>query len=108
MLPVSLVFELSSPARLEAVGVDNAVARPGGVAGGAARSIRFEGSVTGPDEGYVPLASLEAAPDARTIVPVAHAGPVRWVRVTIDTDHGGGTWVYLDEVIALGEAEPAP
>jgi hypothetical protein len=108
VLPVSLVFELIAPARLEAVGVDNAIDRPRGVEGGAARSIRFEGSAEGPAAGYVALATLEADPDARTIVPVTHVGPVRWIRVSIDTDHGGGTWVYLDEVIALGRVDPVP
>jgi outer membrane protein OmpA-like peptidoglycan-associated protein len=107
-LPATIVFELLAPVRLDAVGVDNVGPRPGGVVGGAARSIRFEGSATGAEEGFVPLAALEAEPDARTVVPVSHSDPVRWVRVTIESDHGGGTWVYLDEVIALGEMEPAP
>lgn len=106
-LPATIVFELLSPARLSAVGVDNVGPRPGGVVGHAARSIRFEGSATGPEDGFVSLAALEAEPDARPIVPVSHSEPVRWIRVTIESDHGGGTWVYLDEVIALGEMKSA-
>jgi outer membrane protein OmpA-like peptidoglycan-associated protein len=105
---VTLVFELRAPSVLDAVGADNAGARPGGVAGGAVRELAFEGSPTGPESGYAPLAVLELQPDERRTVPVTHAGPVRWIRVTVRSDHGGGTYAYLDEIIAVGEQPPPP
>jgi len=104
--PYVFVFELRAPTRLARVGVDNAEARPGGVAGGAARRIAVEASATGPDRGYVALGTLEAAPDAVALIEVAPPGPMRWLRYTVHDNHGGKGWTYLDDVVAYGEQAP--
>jgi outer membrane protein OmpA-like peptidoglycan-associated protein len=107
-MPHSFVFELRAPTRLSRIGVNNAIARPGGVAGGAARTFDIEASADSPDAGYNPLGTLEVEPDAIGLIEVALDQPVRWVRYTLREDHGAGTWVYFDEVIAHGEQEPVP
>ncbi|MGE0745554.1 MAG: OmpA family protein [Rhodospirillales bacterium] len=104
--PYAFVFELRAPTRLGQVGIDNAEARPGGVAGGAARRVSVEASAAGPDRGFAALGALDATPDAVALLDVAPAAPVRWLRFTVHDNHGGKGWTYLDDVIAYGEQAP--
>jgi len=106
-LPYTFVFELMADTILTQVGIAGAGERPGGVAGGSAKSIRVEASSTGSDDGYVEIARLEATPDGVTLADVADETPYRWLRFTIEGAQTETPWVYFTEVIAHG-AQAAP
>lgn len=101
--PYTFTFELIAPATITAVGIHGAGERPGGVAGGSARLIDIEASSEGPDTGYAPLASIDAAPEGPTLAPVAGDQPVRWLRFTVNGPQTAeAAWIYLTEVMAHG------
>ncbi len=105
--PYEFVFELLAPALLTQVGIDGAGERPGGVAGGSAKSVLVEGSAQGPESGFVELARLAAAQDGATLADVAHATPVRWLRFTVTgAQESDAAWIYFDEVLAYGSLTP--
>lgn len=105
--PFSFVFELIAPVTLDAVGVDGAGERPGGVQGGSVGGTIVEGSAEGPDRGWVELARLRAAPEGPTLAEVAPGPPMRWLRFTVtDAISPDATWIYFDEVIAHGAVAP--
>lgn len=106
-LPHSFTFELIAPTELSAVGVDGAGARPGGVAGGSAGAVLVEGSSEGPEVGFTEIARIAAAEEGPTMVAVAAAEPLRWLRFTIEgTLEPEAAFAYLDEVIAHGNVTP--
>jgi len=106
-LPQVFVFELRAPTLVSHVGIDNAGPRPGGVAGAAVRTVGVEGSAESLETGFVPLATIEAAADGETLVAVAPAGPLRWLRFTVEsTQNPEATWAYFDEAIAQGTQTP--
>ena len=108
-LPYTFVFELRAPTRVRQVGIAGAGERPGGIQGGSARGVTVEASSEGPETGYRQIASLEAAPDGETLVPVAAGAPIRWLRFTVSSNHGSGIWTYIGEAIVRGEqALPDP
>jgi len=104
--PYEFVFELIAETTLTQVGIDGAGERPGGVAGGSAKSVLIEGSAESPEAGYVELARIEAAPDGATLADVAVDMPVRWLRFTVEGAQTETPWLYFDEVIAYGETTP--
>ena len=101
--PWQFVFELRAPTRLTALGVRGAGKRPAGGVTSSARGIRFEASAQAADSGFVELARIDAAADGESMIELQGTEPVRWLRLSIDSDHAGGVWPYLDEVIAFGE-----
>ena len=105
--PHSFTFELIAPAQLTAVGIDGAGPRPGGVAGGSAATVRVEGSSEGPTGGFSEIARLEAAAEGPTMVAVATAEPLRWLRFTVEgAQDPAAAFLYLDEVVAEGTVTP--
>lgn len=104
--PFSFVFELRAPTRLSQVGVEGAGARPGGVVGASARTVRVEASSESADAGYVALGAMEAADEGETLIAVSLDREVRWLRFTIEANHGGVGWTYLDGVVAYGAQNP--
>jgi len=105
--PHSFVVELMAPAVLEKVGVDGAGERPGGVAGGSAGTVRVEGSADGPDTGFRPLATFQAAAEGETVVQPRGEGKVRWLRFTIEgAQNEDANFLYLDELVAYGTLDP--
>ncbi len=105
--PYEFVFELLAPAMLTQVGIDGAGERPGGVAGGSARSVLIEGSGDGPASGYVELARIEADPQGPTLADVTASTPIRWLRFTVEGGQKDDvSWIYLDEVLAYGSLTP--
>jgi len=104
--PWQFVFELRVPTRLSALGVRGSGLRPAGGVTSSARGLRFEASAQAVDAGYVEVAKGEAAAVGETLIDVPPAPPVRWIRLSIASDHADGLWPYLDEVIAYGEQAP--
>ena len=104
--PFVFVFELRAPTRLSHVGVEGAGARPGGVAGAAAQSVLIEASAEGSDAGYVELGRVDAADEGETLIDVASDNEFRWLRYTIESNHGAAQWTYLDGVAAYGAQTP--
>lgn len=101
--PYRFVFELAAPADLTALGVIGAGDRPGGIAGGSAGAVRFEGSAEGPETGFSPLAAFTAAAVGETRVDVTPDQPVRWLRLTIDSAISqDALFVYLADATAYG------
>ncbi len=107
--PYQFVFELPAMARLAQVGVNGAGDTPDGIPGASARVLRVEASVTGPDGPYLPLATLTAAAQGRTLADVTQPGGFRWLRFTLQTAQSdSAARIYLDAVIALGTLNPRP
>jgi outer membrane protein OmpA-like peptidoglycan-associated protein len=105
--PYVFVFELRAPSRLEAVGIHGAGERPGGVVGGSARQVAVEGSASGPEAGYVPLAEFDARAEGLTTVAVSPAEPLRWLRFTVlNAQSPEAGFLYLTEVVAFGTQPP--
>lgn len=105
--PHAFVFELRAPTRLTDVGIDNAGARPRGVAGGAAGRVRVEGSNESATAGFTLIATIDPAADGETLAAVSVQTPVRWLRFTVERPQdAAATWIYFDEVIAHGAQTP--
>lgn len=105
--PYVFIFELVAPATITEVGIIGAGQRPGGVAGGSAGNVSVEGSSEGPESGYIPLATIDAAPDGATMAPSAAAVPLRWLRFTVNAAQSPeAAWLYFTEVVAHGELTP--
>ena len=104
-LPYSFVFEFRAPTMLETVGVAAGGARPGGAPGASANGIRFEASSEGPESGYVEIAAFAAEEDGETRADVDLEKPVRWLRLSVDTNYGNQYWTYLYEAFAFGEQQ---
>ena len=104
--PFAFVFELRAPTRLSQVGVEGAGARPGGVAGAAARRVRIEASAESAEAGYQPVGTVTAAEEGETLIDAALDREVRWLRFTIENNHGAAAWTYLDGVVAYGSQTP--
>lgn len=107
-LPYSFVVELRAPTRLREVGLLGPGDRPGGVQGGAARTVLIEGSAQAPDSGYRALATIEAAPSRETLAEVPAGEPVRWLRYTISTNHGSAIFTYVGDLIVRGDQADPP
>lgn len=105
--PHVFTFELIAPATIDAIGIIGAGDRPGGVAGGSAGRVTIEGSAEGPDAGYAPLATIDAAPDGETLAASAVGTPLRWLRFTVEgAQSPDAAWLYFTEVVAHGELTP--
>lgn len=104
--PFVFVFELRAPTQLARVGVEGAGARPGGVAGASARAVRIEASSESADAGFAAVGAVEAADEGETLADANLDRAVRWLRFTIDSNHGGAAWTYLDGVVAYGAQIP--
>lgn len=104
--PFTFVFELRAPTRLARIGVEGAGARPGGVAGASARTVRIEASSEGAESGYELIGVVDAAEDGETLISSALNRDVRWLRFTIESNHGAEAWSYLDGVVAYGAQTP--
>lgn len=102
-LPHTFVFELRAPTVLSAIGVTGAGQRPGGVAGGSAKTVKVEASAEGPDRGFAEIGLLSAGPDGDTLAKVGASAPVRWLRFTVESNQSGADWLCLNGVIAHGE-----
>jgi outer membrane protein OmpA-like peptidoglycan-associated protein len=105
--PFVFVFELRAPTQLMRVGAEGAGARPGGVAGGSAKTVRIEVSAEGPETGFQEIGLVDVVEEGETQISVNLDHEVRWVRYTIESNHGGENWTYLDGVSAYG-AQVAP
>jgi len=101
-LPYTFVFELLAPTNITQVGISGAGQRPGGVAGGSARTVLIEGSAEGPDSGFVALTKIEATPEGTTLAEVLPGAPLRWLRFTVTAAQAETAWVYFTEVVAHG------
>ncbi|MGE0595649.1 MAG: OmpA family protein [Hyphomonadaceae bacterium] len=104
--PYTFVMELRAPTRLAQVGVEGAGARPAGAVGASAQNVRVEASSEGPEDGYALIGIVTAAADGETLIPAALDGDVRWLRFTIESNHGNQDWTYLDGVAAYGTQTP--
>lgn len=104
--PYTFVFELRAPTQIARVGVVGAGERTSGGAGVSARAVRVEGSSQSADAGFAPLASLEAEQAGESLADVANAPEVRWLRFTVETNHGNAQWTYLADVAAYGAQTP--
>lgn len=104
--PFTFVFELRAPTRLARIGVEGAGARPGGVAGASANRVRIEASSESPEAGFVALGAIDANEEGETLIEVSLEQEVRWLRFTIENNHGGAHWTYLDGVAAYGAQTP--
>jgi outer membrane protein OmpA-like peptidoglycan-associated protein len=104
--PFTFVLELRAPTVFSRVGVEGAGARPSGAAGAAARSVRIEGSSQSADAGFVTLGTLDASDEGESLIDVVQGPPMRWLRYTIETNHGNADWTYLDGVVAYGAQTP--
>lgn len=62
--------------------------------------------MTGPQEGYVELARIEAFEDGMTLADVSTDMPVRWLRFTVEGAQVDASWIYFDEVLAFGTLTP--
>jgi outer membrane protein OmpA-like peptidoglycan-associated protein len=104
--PYAFVFELRAPTRLSQVGVEGAGPRPGGVAGASAQRVRIEASAGSADADYQAVGVVVAAEDGETLIDAALDHDVRWLRFTIENNHGADAWTYLDGVAAYGAQTP--
>lgn len=104
--PYVFVFELRAPTRLERVGVIGAGVRPGGVAGASANLIKIEASAQSATEGFAEIGSYTAAETGESSVSAALDHDVRWLRYTIQSNHGAADWTYLGEAVAYGAQTP--
>lgn len=104
--PYVFVFELRAPTRLGRVGVEGAGARPGGVAGASARTVSVEASSEGPTSGFVSVGRWDAAEEGESAISVDLDRDVRWLRYTIESNHAGAGWTYLNGVVAYGAQTP--
>ncbi len=104
--PFAFVFELRAPTRLSRVGVEGAGARPGGIAGASAQRVRIEASAQSAEAGYQPVGVVVAAQDGETLIDAAVDHDVRWLRFTIENNHGADAWTYLGGVVAFGVQTP--
>lgn len=107
-LPYEFVLELLAPTKLTSIGAKNAIARPGGVVGGAAKTIEVYGSAESPEAGFTALGTLAMAPDALEMLAINPPTSVRWLKFVITENQGSPQWTYLRELIAHGEQEEVP
>lgn len=83
--PLQLVVELPAPTTFQSFAVPP-MSNFGCCRGTHIRTVTVEGSPSGPDEGFVELASFEVAPevfDADQEFPAASAASVRWLRISL-------------------------
>jgi hypothetical protein len=107
-LPASFVIELADTYLVERVAADNSGNDESFFPGISARGVRFSGSVSGPTEGFAEFAHTEVPPGGRAEAVLAEAVPVRWIRVTIESNHGLSSFTELMELEAYGRpAGPA-
>ncbi len=101
--PYRFTFELLAPARLSAVGVGGAGPRPGGVAGGSAKTVTVEGARAPRGGTFERLATVEAAPDGVTLTELSGSPEVQALRFTVEAAHSAeAAFWYVAEFVAQG------
>ncbi len=68
--------------------------------------MRIEASAESADAGYRPVGTVTATEEGETLIDAALDREVRWLRFTIENNHGAAAWTYLDGVVAYGAQTP--
>ena len=102
--PHRWVIELDRVYQIETLVVDNTGASENRYPGVSAREVVFYGSTVSPSDGYQELARLEGAIGGRKQVSVKSPRPVRWLKVDIQSNHGGQKHTEIMELEAYGPA----
>lgn len=102
----SFVIELPMPTRFSEFEIDTAKANR---SKGAARDVRIEASASSASDGFQTLATvaLENRVDGQR-VEATKTLDARWVRITVETNHGDPEYSYLMEVRGFGERQALP
>ncbi|NLI47054.1 MAG: OmpA family protein [Acidobacteria bacterium] len=102
----AIVFELLAPATIQRFEFDTeSVDTPGS----AARHVVVEISDTAPETGFVEVLRAELQEGVnRQVFPAAKPAKGRWVRLTVEDNHGSEEWTELFAFRGFGERPAAP
>lgn len=101
--PASFLVELGGVYAIDRIAADNSGNDEHYFGGISARRLSFEGSVEGPASGYQPIGNLELPAAGRAQQQLAQAVPARWIRITIESNHGHPSFTELMELEAYGK-----
>jgi hypothetical protein len=100
-----VVIALAQPTRITRLAFDNEVPVEAGFEGVAAKRFRVEASALGPERGYRQIAAGElVSGKSDQAFSADSGGPVRWLRLTILSNHGHPTLTELMELRAFGDS----
>lgn len=102
-LPIEFVVELSEPYRIEQLRFNTQCQKE--YQGISARKVTVEFSQESPASGYSTVGTFTLQEQSDATIPLATPATARWVRLTIQSNHGNPSFTELMEVEALGRPE---